>query len=117
MNIHFIYGIIVAVTLIIFLVTLFLTSGKKDLTKSSKVEDFNVKGPKMAKKNSIKKSEAKTLAATLINEWVRAELNDELSMEQVLGEKNLSESGVQKVMDAFEDLLAVVLKKAKVEVK
>lgn len=117
MNIHFIYGLIVAVTLVIFLVTLFAVGGKKDLTKSSKVDDFNMKGPKMAKKNSIKKSEAKALAATLINEWVRAELNDELSMEQVLVEKNLSESGVQKVMDAFEDLLAVVLKRAKIEVK
>ena len=115
MNLHIIYGLIVAVTLVIFLVTLFAVGGKKDLTKSSKVEDFKLKGSKMTdKKNSLKKSEAKVLAANLIKDLIQEELHDEEAMEVRLEALNLTDSGERKFLEAIEDLLALVLKKAKV---
>ncbi len=111
---HVAYGIIVAVTLIIFLLTLFVTSEKKDLTKSSNVEDFKLKGIEMSKKNSMTKAEAKVFAANLIVAWVHCELDDEEVMDEIMKEANLTESGERKALEAFDELLAVVLKKAKV---
>lgn len=118
MNIHIIYGLIVAITLIIFLVTLFCIGGKKKVTKSSKMDDSQLKGPKMAeKKNSLKKSEAKVLAATMIKDLVEEERNDVEAMEERLDKLNLTESGERKFHEALDEMLAVVLKKAKIEVK
>ena len=117
MNLHIIYGLIVAVTLIIFLVTLFVVGGKKSSTKSSKVEDFKLKGSEMTKKNSLKKSEAKALAANLIKDLVQEELHDEEAMEVRLEKLNLTDSGERKFLEAIEEMLALVLKKAKIEIK
>lgn len=115
MNFHIAYGLIVAITLIIFLVTLFMTSGKKDLTKSSKVGDSQLKGPKMAeKKNSLKKSEAKVLAAKMIKDLVDEEMHDQDAMDERLEKLNLTDSGERKFYEAIEEMVAVVLKKAKI---
>jgi hypothetical protein len=114
---HIAYGIIVAVTLLIFLFTLFVTSGTKDLTKSSKVDDSQPKGIEMSKKNSMTKAEAKVFAANLIVAWVKAELDDEEVMDEIMKEANLTESGERKALEAFDTLLAAVCKKAKVEMK
>jgi hypothetical protein len=115
---HIAYGLIVSVTLIIFLVTLFMTSGKKDLTNSSKMDDSQLKGAKMAeKKSSMTKAEAKVFAANLIVAWVKCELGDEEVMAEIMKEANLTDSGERKALEAFDELLAVVCKKAKVEMK
>jgi hypothetical protein len=66
------------------------------------------------KKMSLKKSEAKAMAAKLIKEWVINELEDEAVMDELLQKANLTESGERKLTEAFGDLLAVVMKKAKV---
>jgi hypothetical protein len=71
----------------------------------------------MTKKNSLKKSEAKALAANLIKDLVQEELHDEEAMEVRLEKLNLTDSGERKFLEAIEEMLAVVLKKAKVEIK
>lgn len=114
MNIHIIYGLIVAITLIIFLVTLFVVGGKRSLPKSSKVEDFKLKGSEMTKKNSLKKSEAKVLAAKMIKDLVDEEMHDQDAMDERLEKLNLTDSGERKFYEAIEEMVAVVLKKAKI---
>ena len=109
--------VVILVALFIFLATLFIGEEnriKMFLYKLVKVISFNSKGWKMTdKKKSLKKSEAKVLAATMIKDLIEEELHDQEAMETRLEELNLTESGERKFLEAIDDLLAVVLKKAK----
>ncbi len=109
--------IVILVALLIFFATLFIGEEervKRFLIKLVKVISFNTKGWKMDKKKSLKKSEAKALAATMIKDLVEEELHDQDAMDIRLEKLNLTESGERKFFEAIEEMLAIVLKKAKI---